>query len=459
MNPAMNSAEGENRGIYTEAKHSPFYTILRHETQEVFALPVNPNTMEFNDNTLNFRFFQTLYKDPLKQKPSTEFLHNLIIFYLYLTLSAAMLLISVIIFYNQSAISKDIFTFHVIFIISILIFAYVCLYLIHSYAYAFYKNRALFLLIGISWYSYLLLGNQNMLSTVLEMPSTTNKLPFSVAIVGFMYYYRLIVFDSYRHTMLMLVFVLLLNIILTMAVSHIDVTEKLCEYFMTSLILILQTIDSYKVSMNLANIFYRLNNEEERNQELNEKDQHEDSASNLEFRSESELIVEKCDYVIKEIENTKKVIIFKEIRERLKKSIKTLTVIRKFLGRSEGRETININYNSSIDEEDKEFIAQNFLNVSQPPRAPSRQMSLKDLLTRTGRFSLSRKSLVENFSELEKLGQDWNFDIFSLHEKVGSTASIIGKHFYHKWEVSDFLGVSTEIYYRLFENIELVSSI
>ena len=460
MDPETNSVQEENRGIYEEAKHPHFYTILRHESQEIFALPVNPNSMLFKESTLNFRCFQALYKDPLKQKPSKEFIYNLIVFYIYLTISAVILLGSILIFYNQGGISQSAFTFHLIFILAILTLAYVFLYLIHSNTYAFYKNRTLFLLIGICWYSYLILGNQNLLSKELDLPTTANRLPFSVAMVGFMYYYRLIIFDSYRHTIFILFFALVLNIFLTMAISPVDVTEKLCEYFMVSLVLILQTIDSYKVSMNLANIFYRLNNEEEKTQGINEREQNGNSKNVAEFRSEAELVVEKCDYVIKEIENTKKVIIFKEIKERLKNSIKSLKGIRKFLGRSEGRDNININNHSSIDEDDKEFIAQNFLNLTQfaPDRSATRRVTLKSLLTRRIRFSLSHQSLVDSFSQLESLGQDWNFDVFSLHEKAGSTASIIGKHLFHKWEISEMLGVSQDTYYRLFENIELVSA-
>ena len=222
--------------------------------------------------------------------------------------------------------------------------------------------------------------------------------------IGFIYYYRIILFDYHRYIVFIISFTLILNGILTFYLSPENTTEKTCEYLLTSLVLILQAIESYKVSMNSANIFYRLFTEEERNV-IAEEDHKE---ANVEFISESEIAVEKCDKIIKEITNTKKIIIFKEVRDRLKSSIRSLRSIRKYLGRGEGPAAISLNQKSQIDDEDKQFIVQNFLNITKftPDRYLTRNLSLKDLLNRKERVSYSVNALVESYSQLESLGSD-----------------------------------------------------
>ena len=457
MDISQKNGDLVNQVIYAQAKHSSYYSILRHETQEFNSLPIDANTLMFKDKKIQGRYFQALYIDSTKNNLSNEFSYNLMVFYLYFTLTAIIIFSSLISLSYQSTYPQIFLIFHLAVIFFILTYAYLCLYLIHNSTYFLNRNRVLFLLLGVIWYAYLIIGNQNILFKIINSNQSDNKISYSIAMIGFIYYYRIILFDYHRYIVFIISFTLILNGILTFYLSPENTTEKTCEYLLTSLVLILQAIESYKVSMNSANIFYRLFTEEERNV-IAEEDHKE---ANVEFISESEIAVEKCDKIIKEITNTKKIIIFKEVRDRLKSSIRSLRSIRKYLGRGEGPAAISLNQKSQIDDEDKQFIVQNFLNITKftPDRYLTRNLSLKDLLNRKERVSYSVNALVESYSQLESLGSDWNFDIFSLQKKIGRTVSIIGKHYYHKWEVNDVLNVSSDIFYRLFENIEIVNYI
>ena len=454
MNIAQKNGDLDNQVIYSQAKHSPYYSLLRHETQEIFSIPINPNLLIFNDRKVQYRYFKALYLDPTTNGPSKEFSYNLMTFYIYFTLTAIMLLSSAISLSFENNYPHQFLWFHLAFIISILIYAYICLYLTYSNQFFLNQNRFFFLILGMLWYLYLIIGNQNVLFKIINLQQSENKISFSVAMVSFIYYYRIILFDYHKYIVYIVGFTLITYGMLMVIVSPSDTTEKICEYSLTCLALILQAIESYKVSMNSANIFYRLYSEEERHVVVEE----EHNSSSLEFISGSEIAIKKCDNVIKEIINTKRIIIFKEIRDRLKRTI-SLVSIKKYLGRGEGAEIIGLNDKSQIDEEDKQFIAQNFLNLTKfaPEAHLSRHLTLKDLINRKLRFSYSHDALLESYSQLESLGSDWNFNIFTLDEKIGSTISIIAKHYYQKWSVEDILKVSREIFFRLFENIEIVS--
>lgn len=440
--------------MHNQARNSIQYSLLNHETNEFKTLPIDPNLMTFSDRRINNKYLQTLYLEPYKLGLSREFEYNLIIFYLYITFTSIVILGTSGFYYSQGLMCYNIFIFHVTCIFFILIFAYVLLIGISRSIHFRLNNRNLLCVLGCLWCFYLIIGSQNIINKIIGEDDLESRMHFSIAIVGFVYYYRLVIFDSFKHVMIPIVGYIVLAIVMDMVFSQSTKTEVVSEYFLCVIVLILQIVECQKVSSRSLQLFFRYYNEELKGQIIEEGDQ----GSVLEVVSNTELIVDKCEKVIKEVENVRKVIIYNDIKSRMKLSISMLREIKKYLGKYGRSETVRFADNSNMDIEDKEFISQNFLNVKKPinERSKERHGTLRDFVERRSHFSLSAAILSENVGLLETLGRDWNFDTLDLHQKLGRSISLIGKHLFHKWCLGDLLSTTQDVAYRLFENIEIV---
>jgi hypothetical protein len=442
---------------HNQARNSIEYTILKHETNEMKSVPWDPNFIEFPEILVNKKFLETLYQHPQMPKLSDEFKYNLLVFYLYLITSAIIILLSAGALYSQDMLSLKALSFHMIWIFLVLLGAAIVFVMIIKNHYYRLHNRNLLSLLGLAWIIYLILGNQGLLSTILKENNSSNHIHFSIGIVGFVYFFRLALFDSFKHFFVVIALTLVLGIVLSMSLSQAPKIEIINEFAMYALVLVLQLIESQKVWYRCSQLFLRAYLEDMQNNAMAEENQ----GNNQDLISYTEILVEKCEKVIKEISAIRKTIIYNDMKTRLKSTISVMKQIRKFLGRSAISETVQFADNSSIDFEDKEFISQNFLNVRKnvPERNRDRHGTLKDLIERKLHFSYSSTMLMENVNLLDTLGTEWNINMLTMSTQIGHTVSIIGKHLYHKWSLHELLNVNQDVAYRFFEHIEIVSHI
>lgn len=450
----MSLGGNSNLNLHSQSRNSVHYTILKHESNEFSSLPIDPNLLTFNDSEVNSKFLEALYLDSEKFKISKEFAFNLLKFFIYLALTLTVLLFAVGKVYRDGGCSYNCFLVHVMCVSVIVAYSVVIIGLIIKKKYWQVNNRELICGIGCIFYLYMVLVNQKVLQGILGENSQNAGINFSLSIVGFMYFFRLALFDSFKHICFPVVFAIVISIFLNLRYSSNSSTEIISDFLLFGIILIMQLFESQQVSVRTTQLFFRNYNEELNNVIESEEEQ----KNGVELVSRSELILEKCEKVIKEIKNTRKAIIYNDIKIRLKKSISMLNEIKMYLGHYWHSETINFNDNSKIDSEDKEFITQNFLTASKliPERPRGRQATLRDYIERKPHFSYSSSMLAEYVNILETLGKVWNFDSLALHQWTNRSISIIGKHLFHKWCLGDVLNISQETAYRLFEHLEIV---
>lgn len=457
MKGRINKQHPENRDIYKQAKNSPIYWLLKNDTEELMSLPFNTNSLQFRDKEINAKYFKELYIDRFDNSLSMEFKHNLIEFYVYFTCTILGILGSTVAFRETGKIPVEVLNFHLAFCIILLVYSYILLGLVVRTRYFLLRSRELFTSLNFLFISYIVLGHHKVLPTILSCGETDTFLPNTLIIASFIYFYRNVTFDYYKYVVLTSVYASLLFLIVQTTLSTASISVKFVEYFFLTLFLTFISVESYKVSIRAALIFFRVHYEDIKNKPYETFSRE----SNEEFKSGSELVIEKCDEIILEIKHTKSLIFFKDVRDRLKSAIKSLVSIKKYLGHSGVKdEFINISDSAKIDDQDKQFLVQNFLEATQflPIGQYTRVMTLKDLLSTKPRMSLSMKTLQDNTEALEKIGSDWNFNIFSLSQQAGGPLSIIAKHFYYKWDISKILRTELDTYFRLFENIEIVKS-
>lgn len=457
MKGRNNKQNPENRDIYKQAKNSPIYWLLKNDTEELMSLPFNTNSLQFRDKEINAKYFKELYIDRFDNSLSSEFKQNLVEFYVYFSCTVLGIVGSMVAYYETGKIAKEFLNFHLAFCFILLAYSYALLGLVVRTRYFLLRSRELFASLNVMFVSYVVLGHHKVLPSVLSCEETETSLPSTLIIASFAYFYRNVTFDYYKYVVFTSVYASVLFIIVQTTLSTASLSEKFVEYFFLTLFLTFISVESYKVSVRAALIFFRVHYEDIKNKPYETFSKE----SNEEFKSGSELIIEKCDQIISEIKHTKSLIFFKDVRDRLKSSIKSLVSIKKYLGHSGMKdEIINISDSAKIDDQDKQFLVQNFLEATQflPIGQYTRVMTLKDLLATKPRMSLSMKTLQDNTEALEKIGSDWNFDIFTLSAQAGGPLSIIAKHFFYKWDISKILRTELDTYFRLFENIEIVIS-
>jgi hypothetical protein len=339
----------------------------------------------------------------------------------------------------------------------ILFASYMILVLLIKRRSLLYYSQEIFTIQGLFFVTYTILSHESIISKI-TYSEESSSIPSSLILSSFFYFYRLLQFDSFRSVLILSIYTIFLFIILQVSLSSSNIQDKLIEYSFLLLFFTLNTIESYRINSRTALIFYRLYYEEIKNEQFETNN----PLANAEFVSGSELIIEKCDQIITEIRHTKKIIMFKDVRDRLKLSIKILNSIRKYLGRSGiNNEFINISETAKIDDQDKQFIVQNYLSITKfyPEKSYERNLTLKDLLKKKPRFSLSMRVLEDGSEVLDTVGINWNLDLFNVSEQFGGPVGIIGKHFYYKWSLCDLLLADREVFFRFFENIEIVSYI
>ena len=442
----------ENRDIYLQARSSSIYWLLKNDTEELMSLPINTNSLQFRSKEINIKYFKELYIGKLDEELSMEFKQNLIMFYVYFTITL-LFIIGIIASSNQ--IPAKALKFHVVCCILLLVYSYFVLWLVVKTRYFLIRSKEMFTSINVLFITYVVLAHNKVLPSLLKCEDIGMHLPFTLIIASFIYFFRSVTFDYYKYVVFTSVYASVLFLIVQTTLSSRPFAEKFGEYLFLSLFLALSSIESYKVGVRAALIFFRLHYEDIKNK----PSEFENRQSNEELKSGSELVIEKCDQIINEMNHTKKLIIFKDVRDRLKFSIKSLENIKKYLGHSGIKdEFINISDSARIDDQDKQFLVQNFLESTQfvSEGQYTRNMTLKDLLMTQPRMSLSLRALQDSASALEKIGNDWNFDIFSLSKQAGGPVSIIAKHFFYKWDIAKILNTELNTFFRFFENIEIV---
>ena len=224
---------------------------------------------------------------------------------------------------------------------------------------------------------------------------------------------------------------------------------------MIAVSLVTQIVESHKVESRTVQLFYRMEKEEEKyydNEDLRNPKTNQD-----ESHSFTDSILTKIDFIYKEIKAASSVIIFKDVKGRLKIVLSELLNLQMKLRNMDYSEKFEEG-SKDIDEEDREFILQNYRSVitTTIKTVPNRKASSPKHTNYSSKILTSKYFLTEISLELAKIGVDWNFNIFQIKEETGSCIPIIAMQIFSTSTISQSLLVPEEIYFNYFEKLEQV---
>ena len=421
-------------------------------TPEVFQVkaPLNSNLLTFIDTKVEQDYTKRLYIDQNKDKPSEDFCGDLIFFYSFLTLLCTCLGIFSILFYTNHRMSFPHLIFHLVFLILILLISYSLLYLVSRYKRFLSNVRLCYFLLGILIYTYLIMGQDFVLSRIFSDDPSDQSLPLDIGIISVTLMLRIILFDSYLYTLCSVVYALGLYLGVSLSLST-DRTQVLSSFCVVFLALVFQLLESQQLEYRSKQIFW-LQTRDERTYKT--------SASmipNAEagISSEPELIIKACDKIQRNIKKARSVIMYRDIKDSLKVSQIELDVIKQRIGNALYSTEVRLE-NTLIDADDKEFITQNFIDVGykSSEKSSSAPHTVLDFAVSAVHYPFRHYGLDQMESVLSQVGQTWNFDIWFVQESIGQSLSVLGKYLFKKWSLTQYLMQTEEKVGCFFERLE-----
>jgi hypothetical protein len=441
--------------LMSQAKDPSQYSILKHDMNEISNIPIDPNLLLFKEKMIRFRYFNNLYFNSTETEISKEFKYNLMSSYIFLTLYLVIDLSVALSLYYSCTIPVSQLYFHVSAISLICVYAYSVLFFVLTIKKVVYYNRILFAILGLGIYLYMILGDSQVISGITGDTQANGSLPMSIGIVAFTYNYRRLLFDSYRYLIFTLFPVLILYLFCNLMYSNQKIFSIAGEFTMIASVALFQITESHIVENRSIQLFYRMEKELELSNENKGK-----NYTNHEGTEATKSIIKKCDFIISEINYAISVIIFQDVKNRLKTAQSEMSSVRNKVKNLEYFEKFEF-YADDLDYQDREFIDQNYLtdwmNVTRSGSDSGNQKDAKNIKLQQNTTLSVQKSFINDILEnLSAIGLDWDINVFEIQENTGHSISIVALYIYSLYSLGQVLNVTEDTFYNFFESLEKV---
>ena len=231
------------------------YALLGHETYDIEKLPVNQNSLTFKDESIERNFFDAQFYDHEKvSTPSKEFRVNLLIFFLYFSLFLISTIIFNVLSYLESSMPISFLIFKSIFIGGTSTLVYLTLYLLRKSQRIFRNSIKIITILGILIISTLIFTNDQVLYHIIGQKYEYSPAT-SLIVLSFIYLLKLLLFESFRSTVILSVFTISSFIMKTVILRSNYFYNEAYECFMISVILILICINCYRYEHTSRDVF------------------------------------------------------------------------------------------------------------------------------------------------------------------------------------------------------------
>ncbi|OMJ78555.1 hypothetical protein SteCoe_21618 [Stentor coeruleus] len=439
--------EAENN-ITPNAK-SASYQLCNHEKYESLNLPVNLNILKFIQSTKNERLIKILYQDPETGIPSTEFKTNLIYFYIYILVYIISLGSFASLLHGVNHLSRNHLVIHVICLVTIGVFSIAILILLFRSKKVLLNSRNFFLIITVCMNFYLILADERILYKLTGEDYNENRLPLSLGLICNIVMARIVLFDYFLYVFILGISTCVMFLTTHLALSGYSSYSVLSEATIIALFSLIQIIECYRADYRIKQIFWRREQEVvEEDNESPKKDLYKVPGIN----TESENVLLKCDNISSNLKQISRVVIYKDIKRLLKKSLNDIDSIKRKVAHGDF-DTAHIQLNPALDDEDREFITQNFMELSSV-RCSIQQGTLCELNERINSFPFSRYGVTELESVLSSIGKNWNFDIFFVYDSTGHSISMVSKYLMQKWNIIENSNIIEKTATKYFQELE-----
>lgn len=435
--------------LYKDCKYSSHYTILNHEYFEQDNLPYNPNTLAFKDRKLNRKLEKALRVDQgVGTRPSGEFKHNLIMFYVFVNGFFVVFFMFFGLFYGSGGISLKVLRFHLACLATLAVFGNAGLVMLMRNKEFLINSKLFFAIYSITVYIYLIISSHSVQDSIFSTSSEVQGLPSILTLSCFTIFVRLVLFDSYFYFLLMSLFISIFYLSINLSLSSYSIYSTLSEFSILVLFLALSTVDSQLVDIRTKQVFWRISQEAELVKQMTKSNEYDRKFSIIS-------LFQRCKHIKSELKSVASAVMYKDLRARLKQAILDLDFIQKNLGNNE-EEPYEIDNNENLDEEDRQFIVQNYLKRDEVKvrRRQVKSATIIEIPMKTLDFTFNDCGIAELESTLNTLGKNWTFDVCFIHQISGRSVFVIGNYLFQKYRLNEFLKITEDIQKSFFNLLE-----
>jgi hypothetical protein len=422
-----------------------------HAHSEARFIPTELNLHRYADRSVSYRLMKGLYQDPEKRTPTTEFLANLIIYYTFLLCFLLSLLGFALLMHGNNSLSTVHLNVHIACIAALIVPSAVFLILVSRFEPVLLRSRVVLLTTSFCTNLYLIFADERVLSKITAEPKSETQLPLSLGLVCMMFVSRIVLYDYYFYVFIIGMSSSFIFLITQLSYAGSSPYSVLTEIALICLFSLIEIGEARRSENRLKQIFSR---KEVESKEAKIKSTIKDIYLSPGINTEAEHLLGKCEDVISNLKHVSQVIIYKDIKKMIKQSMNDLENIKVKIVHS-GLENARVEISPMIDEEDRQFIAQNYMDISSI-RSSVHQPTISDISDNKSPLFQNNYSLAEWESVLASIGKTWSFDIFFVYNSTGHSISIVGKFLFTKWKLCDMAKLNETETSNFFKELESV---
>ena len=195
-------------------------------------------------------------------------------------------------------------------------------------------------------------------------------------------------------------------IIASLSTSNSYTISNFNEFFIIAIFVSLNAIDTQHKEYKMKKKFW-INHRDDKNNKLSLTLKTDEIGAN--FCTETELLIQTCNKIKKTIKDACTVIIFKDVKDSLKLAQIELEQVKQRIGRAEYLNDVKIEQHELLDPEDKEFISQNFIDISYVTAERSHahtELTVFEFNEKVENFPFSHYGIDKLESVLSQLGKN-----------------------------------------------------
>jgi hypothetical protein len=341
------------------------------------------------------------------------------------------------------------FLFRISFLCLIAVISLLILLLMLSIPSIAVRSQGFFLGLSVLTVLYLTVCDERILSGLSKQPYNPSLQQTVWVIALYIVMMRNAVLNSFQHILFISIFSLSIALVLFMVFSSISIVNCLSEFCMLLGFTVLQLWETHDVDYRTRQLFWRKQMEEDFYDNIAFDD--DNSESSLNINTEIELIIQSCDRIKQTIKAASAVIMFKDVKRRLKSAQVELERVKRRMAQGGFTNIQKLEKNPGISENDKQFIIEHYTDVS---NTIIRHTRMKEGRMSVVQFWSNRVSEIEHL--MVEVGTVWNFDIWFVHTTTGHSVSIMGQHLMQKWQLVSTLAIPRENSDNFFLTLERV---
>jgi len=431
------------------------YTILGHNERENSRLPFNPNFLNFTDSKIDFKYHLKIMgfkQDEEGLSPTLR--NNLVLFNLLVGVFLVTALAVQVVLNSRQRTSTAELTFHLTYLLVLLVAAVFILVGVIRSLRMRYRMKRTYLCFMFGLITYLILGDHRVLTAIIGEDPGVHHMNYTMLLFLFLLLYSQLSFSHFLGVLVLSTYTVGLYLLLFMLTASIDRIAAVADAIYILLFCVCLCIRTYQTESRARHLFWRLEKEEEAidGQEVDVSDSKNGSSNAI--NTEVERLIELCDNIKRKIKAAATIIMFTEVKTSLKEAQTDIEKIKRKIARGNLNDLVKLEVNQGMDEEDRAFIYQQFVNVSSTSRKnSSRHLTIGD-----------RKASIVNFDEygieelnsvLMSIGKNWNFDVWFVHKTTGHSVFLVAKYLLRKWEFNSALSISEAVSDSFFQRMEI----